>query len=150
MRLHMLTSNARPGSFKAVYRTLLELEEAKREYLLASLVTHYPNVVDNLTTKENLSYEDLKVGLAIIATTSCPTITVVTILMPMLNLPCLQLANQIIKLEERKPRTRNLLLRPKHLLLIQVLGAVPTARNMDIVLRNTSLFPRIQWNHRKV
>lgn len=68
MHLHTLTSNAHPGSFKATYRTLLELEEAKREYLLASVVTHYPNVVDNLTTKENLSYDDLKerlVGLAI-------------------------------------------------------------------------------------
>ncbi|RPB29273.1 hypothetical protein L211DRAFT_845258 [Terfezia boudieri ATCC MYA-4762] len=67
MRLHTLTSNARPGSFKAAYRTLLELEEAKREYLLASLVTHYLNVVDTLT-KDHLSYKDLKVrliGLAI-------------------------------------------------------------------------------------
>lgn len=68
MRLHTLTSNARPASFKAIYRMLLENEEAKREYLLASLVTHYPNVVDNLTTKDHLTYEDLKerlIGLAI-------------------------------------------------------------------------------------
>jgi len=59
MRLHSYTSSARPGSFKAAYRTVLELEEAKREFLLAALVKYYPNVVDKLTTKADLTYREL-------------------------------------------------------------------------------------------
>ncbi|RPB27941.1 hypothetical protein L211DRAFT_475088 [Terfezia boudieri ATCC MYA-4762] len=60
MRLQTLTSNARPGSFKAVYRTLLELEEAKSHSL--------PQRSRQSDDQENLSYDDLKerlVGLAI-------------------------------------------------------------------------------------
>ncbi|RPB21198.1 hypothetical protein L211DRAFT_890294, partial [Terfezia boudieri ATCC MYA-4762] len=68
MRLYTFMSNARPASFKAIYRILLENEEAKREYLFVSLITHYLNIIDNLTTKVYLTYEDLKerlIGLPI-------------------------------------------------------------------------------------
>jgi len=50
----------RSGSFRAAYSTMLEQEEAKREFLLAALVKDYPNVVGNLTTKGDLTYRDLK------------------------------------------------------------------------------------------
>jgi len=42
--------------FRAAYRAVLELEEAKREFFLAALVKHYTNVVDSLTTKGDLTY----------------------------------------------------------------------------------------------
>jgi len=68
MRLYSYTSSACPGSFKAAYRTVLELEEAKREFLLAALVKYYSNVVDNLTTKAYLTYRELKERLRGLAT----------------------------------------------------------------------------------
>jgi hypothetical protein len=33
---------------------------AKQDYLLGFLVTHHKNVIDNLTTKDSLSYADVK------------------------------------------------------------------------------------------
>jgi len=38
----------------------LSFDEAKRDFLLAALVKHYPNPVDNLSTKDNLTYAELK------------------------------------------------------------------------------------------
>lgn len=56
MRIYAATSSAIPGSGKAIYRTVLENEGLKRDFLLAALVNHYPN----LTTKGDLTYNDLK------------------------------------------------------------------------------------------
>jgi len=60
--LYGYTTNANPipGCYKANYRRLLVNDKYKRDCLLSALVKHYPNVVDNLITKEDLSYEDLK------------------------------------------------------------------------------------------
>ena len=59
MRIYAFTSSAIPGSSKAVYRTVLENQELKRDFLLAALVNHYPKIVDNLT-KGDLTYNDVK------------------------------------------------------------------------------------------
>ena len=47
MRIHAFTSSATPGSGKAIYRTVLENQELKRDFLLVALVNHYPNIIDN-------------------------------------------------------------------------------------------------------
>jgi len=61
-RLYSYTTNANPtpSCYKADYRRLLDNDKYKRDCLLSTLVKHYINVVDNLTTKGDLSYEDLK------------------------------------------------------------------------------------------
>ena len=38
----------------------MEEDFAKRDFLLAALSEHYPNPVDNLTTKANLSYAEAR------------------------------------------------------------------------------------------
>ena len=42
-------------------KQVLEQDEATRDWLLAALVSHHPNLVDNMTTKDNLTYSQLKV-----------------------------------------------------------------------------------------
>ena len=39
---------------------LLQMDQAKRERLLGLLVDHLPNVVDNLSTKDNMTYSQVK------------------------------------------------------------------------------------------
>jgi len=38
----------------------LSFDEANRDFLLGALVKHYPNPVDNLSTKDNLTYAEWK------------------------------------------------------------------------------------------
>jgi len=61
-RLYGYTSNVNPtrSCYKADYRKLPDNDKYQRDCLLSALVKHYPNVVDNLTTKGDLFYEDLK------------------------------------------------------------------------------------------
>jgi len=51
---------AGPDPYWKEFRTFLEEDYAKRDFLLAALTKHDPNPVDNLTTKSNLSYAELK------------------------------------------------------------------------------------------
>ena len=44
-------------------KEVMEQDEAKRDWLLAGLVSQYPNVVDNMTTKDSLTYAQLKLRL---------------------------------------------------------------------------------------
>ena len=44
-------------------RQVLDKDEAKRDWLLTALISHYPEIVDNLTTKDNLTYSQLKIRL---------------------------------------------------------------------------------------
>jgi len=46
--------------YRKYLRLFLEQDHAKRDSLLAALSHAYPNPVDNLTTKPNLSYEELR------------------------------------------------------------------------------------------
>jgi len=47
-------------SYRKYLHLFLEQDHAKRDSLLAALSHAYPNPVDNLTTKPNLSYEELR------------------------------------------------------------------------------------------
>ena len=51
MRIHALTPNDPPGNGQAIYRRVLECLELGEYFLLIPLALHYPNIVDNLTTK---------------------------------------------------------------------------------------------------
>ena len=66
-RLHLLASSSGSASGSTKYRVLmrqvLDQDEAKRDWLLAGLVPHHPNLVDNMTTKDNLTFSQLKVRL---------------------------------------------------------------------------------------
>ena len=44
-------------------KQVLDQDEAKRDWLLVALVSQHPNLVDNMTTKDNLTYSQLKVRL---------------------------------------------------------------------------------------
>ena len=44
-------------------KQVLQQDEAKRDWLLAALVSHHPNLVDYMTTKDNLTFSQLKVRL---------------------------------------------------------------------------------------
>ena len=73
VRLYQLASS---GSSKSRYRKLmkevLEQDEAKRDWLLSSLVSHYPNAVDNLLTKDKLTYAELKLRLHALSSNVVP------------------------------------------------------------------------------
>ena len=58
--LYSYTPSANPNTYKAAYRVILEIDEYKRDCLLAALVKHHPNIVDNPTTKNDLTYNNLK------------------------------------------------------------------------------------------
>jgi len=67
-RLYALTASNDPKTYRASLRTFLDFDSAKRDLLLACLVPHYPNPVDNLTTKDNLTYSELKTRLYSLST----------------------------------------------------------------------------------
>jgi len=114
-RLYGYTSNANPtpGCYKADYRRLLDNDKYKRDCPLSTLVKHYPNVVNNLTTKGDLSYEDLKERLTSYLPMDSLTATTVatTLLVPMamgiLAPPWLLQAMATIKLEEKEGNKSN-------------------------------------------
>jgi hypothetical protein len=43
-------------TYRAIFAKFLAEDKAKRDFLLAFIVNHHQNVVDNLTTKDDLSY----------------------------------------------------------------------------------------------
>ena len=45
--------------YRIAFHTFLTNDKAKRDFFLAFIKTHHKNVVDNLTTKEDLSYSDV-------------------------------------------------------------------------------------------
>ena len=67
-RLYALTASNDPKTYRANLRTFLDFDSAKRDLLLACLVPYYPNPVDNLATKDNLTYSELKTRLYSLST----------------------------------------------------------------------------------
>ena len=57
-RLYNLTSTGLPE--RASMRTYMDFDQNKRDLLMASLLKYYANPIDNLSTKPNLKYTDLK------------------------------------------------------------------------------------------
>jgi len=51
---------AGPDPYRQKFRAFLDEDYVTRDFLLAALSKHYPNPVDNLTIKPNLSYAELK------------------------------------------------------------------------------------------
>ena len=60
-RLHLLCSGT--SRYRQLMKQVLDQDEAKRDWMLAALVSHHPNLVDNMTTKDNLTFAQLKVRL---------------------------------------------------------------------------------------
>jgi len=61
---------AGPDPYWKKFRAFLEEDYANCNFLLAALSKHYPNPVDNLTTKSNLSYTELKHHIRALASNS--------------------------------------------------------------------------------
>jgi len=57
-RVYEMTAS--PDPYCQKLQAFLEEDFAKRDFLLAALRKHYPNPVDNLTTKANLSYAEAR------------------------------------------------------------------------------------------
>jgi len=53
-------SKASSDSYRKTLATFLHEDKAKTDFLLGFLVKHHKNVFDNLTTKDSLSYADVK------------------------------------------------------------------------------------------
>jgi len=69
MSLFTFSANPSTESFKSIYRIFHNCKEVKKQYLFAGLVNHYPNLVDNLLSKGNLSFVDLKEHILRLAST---------------------------------------------------------------------------------
>jgi len=65
-RLYNLTSTGLPE--RASMRTYMDFDQNKRDLLMASLLKYYPNPIDNLSTKPNLKYTDLKYHMLALST----------------------------------------------------------------------------------
>src|SRR5690606_10442549 len=59
LRLRKLCG-ASKDSYRVAFSKFLDEDKAKRDFLLGFLVRHHKNVVDNLSTKDNLSFADVK------------------------------------------------------------------------------------------
>lgn len=59
-RLQKLTKSSRTDAYRNAMAQLLDFDEAKRDWLLAFLAPHHRNIIDNLTTKEGLTYHAVK------------------------------------------------------------------------------------------
>src|SRR5690606_881241 len=59
LRLRKLCG-ASKDSYRVAFSKFLDEDKAKRDFLLGFLVRHHKNVVDNLSTKDNLSFADGK------------------------------------------------------------------------------------------
>jgi len=53
-------SKAASDTYRKTFATFLNEDKAKRDFLLGFLVKHHKNVIDNLTTKDSLTYADVK------------------------------------------------------------------------------------------
>lgn len=64
-RLHPPMSTAASGTsrYRSLMKQLLDQDEVKRDWLLAALASHHPNLVDNMSTEDDLTYLQLKVRL---------------------------------------------------------------------------------------
>jgi ribosomal protein L37AE/L43A len=70
-RLQSLTYGSNDSdTYRVKFREFLEEDKAKRDFLLGFLVKHHENVVDNLTTKDSLSYSDVVMKLHSLASNS--------------------------------------------------------------------------------
>jgi len=58
--LYQQTASGPANGYRPALRTFLSFDKAKRHFLLGALVKYYPNLVDNLSTKDNLTYAELK------------------------------------------------------------------------------------------
>ncbi|CCX04219.1 Similar to hypothetical protein VITISV_009642 [Vitis vinifera]; acc. no. CAN75537 [Pyronema omphalodes CBS 100304] len=62
--LYNLTTGAKStNTYRKKFRLFLEEDKAKRDFLLGFLVNPHSNVVDNVTTKDDLSYSDVVLKL---------------------------------------------------------------------------------------
>ena len=61
--LYALIVSNNPKTYRSSLRAFLNFDSIKRDLLLTCLVLHYPNLVDNFTTKDNLIYSELKTYL---------------------------------------------------------------------------------------
>ena len=59
-RLRNLVAASKFPEYNVHFREFLDSDRAKRDFLLTALSKKYPNIVDNLTTKEDLKFEELK------------------------------------------------------------------------------------------
>ena len=59
LRLSQLASSTK-DSYRTNFAKFLAEDKAKRDFLLGFLVDHHKNIVDNLTTKDDKSYTDVK------------------------------------------------------------------------------------------
>jgi hypothetical protein len=64
-KLYHLAScaNSNKSSYKKDFVCILSHDDAKRDFLLAALSSSFENVVDNLTTKPDLTFDDAKLRL---------------------------------------------------------------------------------------
>lgn len=59
-RLRNLVAASKFEEYNSHFLLFLDSDRAKRDFLLTSLSKKYPNVVDNLTTKDSLKFEEVK------------------------------------------------------------------------------------------
>ncbi|TGZ76127.1 hypothetical protein EX30DRAFT_379944, partial [Ascodesmis nigricans] len=69
--LQKLSKSTRTDAYRKPMAQLLAFDEAKRDWLLAFLAPHQRNIVDNLTTKEGLSYQEVKQRLRDVDINTC-------------------------------------------------------------------------------
>jgi len=62
--------NGSSDSYRTTFANFLNEDKAKRDFLMDFLVKHHKNVIDNLTTKDSLSYTDVKQRLLDIDTSN--------------------------------------------------------------------------------
>ena len=65
---HAKLSKASSNSYQKTFATFLNEHKAKRDFLFSFLVRYHKNVIDNVTTKDSLSYADVKQQLTDIDT----------------------------------------------------------------------------------
>lgn len=58
--LHTQLSASSTSPSRTIFKELLAHDEAKRDFLLAILLPHMPNVIDNILTKDTMSYAEAK------------------------------------------------------------------------------------------
>ena len=59
-RIQNLVAASKYEEYNTTYKTFLDSDRAKKDYLLTALASRYPSVVDNIATKDLLRYEEVK------------------------------------------------------------------------------------------
>ena len=59
-RIRNLVAASKFEENNTAYKTFLDSDRAKKDYLLTALTTKYPSIVDNIATKDLLRYEEVK------------------------------------------------------------------------------------------